>query len=63
MLPVLAWAMARVGRLLERRNGGESTAVSRLLLRSSSALARLTKGRESSDHGDRDAVTAPAKTG
>lgn len=63
LLPVLVWVLAKAGQFLERRNGGESTTLSRLLSKSSSALTRLTKGSRDSagdapSHDSADVKTA-----
>lgn len=60
LIPLLVWVLARAGTFLERRNGGETTVVSRLLLRSSSALERLTKGRR--EPRDQDALQAASSS-
>ena len=55
LVPVLAWALARIGLFLQRRNGGAPTRVSRALL-SVSAFAR----RHGASHQqDDEAVPAP----
>jgi hypothetical protein len=58
LIPLLVWVLAAAGRFLERRNGGETTALSRLLLRSSSALTRLTRGRRDRADPTRDSAVS-----
>lgn len=43
LLPVVAAASAKIGRYLQRRNGGESTLISRVLLWLSSTAARFSR--------------------
>jgi hypothetical protein len=58
LLPLVVWLLAKAGRFLERRNDGQTTTLSRLLLRSSSALERFTRGGR---RADRDELPAGAR--
>lgn len=59
LLPLVVWLLAKAGSFLERRNDGQTTKLSRLLLRSSSALERFTKGGRSADRDELPAGARP----
>ncbi|UXA21341.1 hypothetical protein [Mycobacterium sp. SMC-4] len=68
LLPVIAFALAKVGLYLQRRNGGAPTRLSRALL-SVSAFARRRSNRSHDDndlidnpHPDTPPITAPPAT-
>ncbi len=59
LVPVVAWVLARLGRFLQRRNGGDPTRSSRLLMKASSGLRRLTRGRsDDEEHGPHESPRA-----
>jgi hypothetical protein len=59
LLPLVVWLLAKAGRFVERRNDGQTTKLSRLLLRSSSALERFTRGGRRADRDELSARRAP----
>lgn len=45
LVPVIAFVCAKIGRLLQKRNGGQPTRISRALLSSSAFLRRRVSKR------------------
>jgi hypothetical protein len=56
LLPVIAFALSKLGLYLQRRNGGAPTRVSRALLSISTFTRRLSSGR----HEDPEPPSSPA---